>query len=178
MKSTAARILSASLILAATLPMSIQVANAGNDTAGTVNFIGKVVANTCDLSKKDVNVDMGTVVASDFTTKGSYSLAKNFSIDLKNCDASLSGVTVKFGGTPDKSIADDLAIQAGTGAASGLAIEIRANNGKKVSLNNESPIYALKSGANTLNFSALYISTGTVSAGLANATSPFTLQYR
>lgn len=171
-----------SLLIALGLPAaSMQMAHAANDTSGTVNFTGKVLANTCTLTSKDVSVDMGFVLTDQFTQAGNTGPNKDVDIKLTGCDAELQGATVKFTGTADTTAPDDLALTVGTDTAKGIAIELDDEDGKKVALNGDpSKEYSLKGGGDkTLHFTAHYVSTAdAVSAGHADANANFDLTYR
>ncbi len=97
----------------------------------------------------------------------------------RDCDTALSGVKVKFDGAADTSNTSLLEITTGIDAATGIAIQVRDEDGTAVAMNSESKEYTLGSDNATLDFDARYISTSsTVEAGEANATASFELQYR
>ena len=75
--------LAASIMAALSLP-----AFAGNDS-GTVNFAGKVVADTCEINVDGSGTTSSTVTfpdtyASDFGTDGAVGTSKTFNIEVKN----------------------------------------------------------------------------------------------
>ena len=77
--------LAASIMAALSLP-----AFAGNDS-GTVNFAGKVVADTCEINVDGSGTTSSTVTfpdtyASDFGTDGAVGTSKTFNIEVKKCD--------------------------------------------------------------------------------------------
>ncbi|PUW38311.1 ferrous iron transporter B, partial [Cronobacter sakazakii] len=73
-----------------------------------------------------------------------------------------------------------LALTGGTGAASGVGIQLVDADGTPLNLYTASADYALETGTvtNNLEFGARYIQTGaTVTAGVANGSSTFTVTY-
>ena len=86
---------------------------------------------------------------------------------------------MKFDGTSNGVNKNLLALDSGTGVATGVGIEIADKNGTAIPLHTASTDYALAEGSNTLDFVARYVSTGTaVTTGTANGTSQFTIIYK
>ena len=90
--------LAASIMAALSLP-----AFAGNDS-GTVNFAGKVVADTCEINVDGSGTTSSTVTfpdtyASDFGTDGAVGTSKTFNIEVKKCDPLVAKLNLKFSGT-------------------------------------------------------------------------------
>ncbi len=166
------------LLLGSVLCFSHAVVHAAD---GTINFIGQIVATTCDVnggSNASINVDLGTVAATSFTAAGDTSSPTAFTISLTNCPATFTAAAVKFDGTAD---AVDNQLLEVTGGATGVGIEIADNQGTPIPLYTASrfyPIDATSEGVD-MNFIARYRSTGaTVGEGAANGTSQFTINYQ
>ena len=163
------------------LPLAALVlsATASNAMAanGTVKFTGEIKQSTCQVTSDTQNkeVYLGTYPTSAFPTVGSKSASKAFQISLEKCDAG------------DYSLRFDGNTVAGTGAAAtGVGIEITDNNGKPFAIGDGSNINddvakvtIAADGKATFNLQARYRSfDSNVTAGLANATSPFTIEYK
>ena|SRR5688572_33092806 len=89
------------LLLGTVLCFSQTVVQAAD---GTINFIGQIVATTCDVnggSTASINVDLGTVAATSFTAAGDTSSPTAFTISLTNCPTTFTAAAVKFDGTAD-----------------------------------------------------------------------------
>ena len=150
---------------------------------GQINFTGEIIDSACTVVNglsNPLNVSLGKVAKSAFTGSGSTTSTTRFSIQLKDCPDTVTSASVTFGGTPDSSNNDVLAITSGTGNASGIGIQLLDKSQNPLSLYTASTGYTLTSGTTTndLEFGARYIQTaGTISAGPANAASTFTIAY-
>ncbi len=181
------------LSVAALLPAG--AALAATTSGGTVNFNGKVVTSACAISagSANIDVDMGEVRTASLAAAGSEaSTAKAFSITLEDCeiaDTSASTedspiaattVSVTFTGTPDTADANSLAVGAngGTSSAQNVAIRLYDEQGNVVKLGESATAIPLRTGSNTLNFSAKYYSPeGKATAGDASAVATYTVTY-
>ncbi|ENH4383210.1 type 1 fimbrial protein, partial [Serratia marcescens] len=112
---------------------------------------------------------------------------KAFQISLEKCDA--GDYSLRFDGNTVAGNPDLLSVSnvGGTGAAAtGVGIEITDNNGKPFAIGDGSNINddvakvtIAADGKATFNLQARYRSfDSNVTAGLANATSPFTIEYK
>ncbi len=102
-----------------------------------------------------------------------------FTLSQNDCPDTVTGANVKFDGTSDGVNQNLLALDNGTGIATGVGIEIADKNGTAIPLHTASPDYTLAAGANSLDFIARYVSTGAaVTTGTANGTSQFTINYK
>ena len=166
---------------------------------GTINFTGEITDAPCSVSanSQDMTVPLGKVSRNVFgitapgttpavtaATVGKKSIPANFTIDLLGCGATAKGASVSFSGTADLDNTTTLRVanagQAGTAAASGVAIEIADSAGAKIDLNTGKSIdYPLGLGDNSLKFQAAYIATKpAVTVGPANSTAQFTIAYK
>lgn len=145
---------------------------------GIVHFTGEIIDSTCEVSTgtKDQTVDLGKVNKSTFTDVGSTASVQAFQIDLVNCPQTYKKANARFDGTED----GDGYLKLNNGGATGVAIAIynRADN-TLLKLYNQSKTADISAeGTASLPFMARYISTSsTVTAGLANADSEFTISY-
>ena len=179
--------------VAALLPFGSALA--AGTSGGTVNFNGSVVSSACAISANSANIDvnLGEVRTATLAAAGSEaSTAKAFSIVLEDCeiaDTSASTeenpipattVAVTFTGTPDNADADSLAVGSNGSSASAqnVAIRLYDEQGNVVRLGEAAAPVVLRSGSNTLNFSAKYYSPqGNATAGDASAVATYTVTY-
>lgn len=148
---------------------------------GRINFYGSITDSACTVvnnMSNPLSVMMGNVSSSAFTGAGSTASPTKFNIALKDCPESAKSATVKFDGTADSNVATLLALTQEAGVAKGVGIQLMDNKNVVVPLYTASSAYPLQAGDNNLAFVARYYATAnTVSAGFANATSNFTLNY-
>ncbi|WP_316546485.1 fimbrial protein BcfE [Klebsiella oxytoca] len=159
-----------------------QASNTGNN----MEFTGTIVAQTCDVEISSVSqsIDLGQFSVEDFPAIGTWTKAKPFNINLKNCSRGITGTKIWFTGTADSDDPSLLALtDTGMGnenmLASGVGVEINNDDGDEISINNSnSAVYSLKAGRNTLSFYIRYKSTRpVVTSGNATAVMYFDLQY-
>lgn len=154
---------------------------------GHVNFTGKITDAPCTVSipSQNQNVALGTVASSDLSAAGKRSTAKNFQIDLLNCNASVKSAQISFGGTSPVgdatlfNISSPDGISGGT-VATNVGIEIMDAKGAVISPNTLSTASTLKpsTASQSLFFTADYKAFGVATTGDANATSDFTISYQ
>ena len=158
-----------------------QASNTGNN----LEFTGTIVAQTCDVEISSVSqsIDLGQFSVEDFPAIGTWTKAKPFNINLKNCSRGITGTKIWFTGTADSDDPSLLALtDTGMGnenmLASGVGVEINNDDGDEISINNSnSAVYSLKAGRNTLSFYIRYKSTRpVVTSGNATAVMYFDLQ--
>ena len=145
---------------------------------GIVHFTGEIIESTCEVSTgtKHQNVDLGKVNKSTFTDVGSTASVQAFQIDLVNCPQTYKKANARFDGTED----GDGYLKLNNGGAAGVAIAIynRADNSLLKLYNQSKTADISAEGSASLPFMARYIATSsTVTAGLANADSEFTISY-
>ncbi|MCU6306628.1 fimbrial protein [Enterobacter quasiroggenkampii] len=150
---------------------------------GTVNISGLIQDNTCELApdSQNNNINMGVVVAAQFSRLGDFSQAKKFTIYLENCGPAASEATITFTGSVslenDKFFSLD---GIGEDVAKGLALGIFDNYGNIISPGQSSRGYAIKPNQDTvsLDFSARYVAVDeTVTPGSADTTVTFIINY-
>jgi major type 1 subunit fimbrin (pilin) len=161
---------------------------ADTSTNGSVVFKGKVTASACHLDTDATNktVELGEVASGVLRSNGS-SEAKPFSIQMKDCGIqTIAEMTVKdanAGGNPGKY----LRTVAGTGAAEGVAVSIKAN-GQDVDFSNpaSTKIQINKGQAfdyynDGVSFEAAMVHSdqnATVKAGSVQAQMDYTVEYK
>lgn len=153
---------------------------------GQVEFTGSITDVSCNVTSTSAKqqVDLGTWAQSYFTGTGVETTKKSFQISVQDCPSSVTQVAVLFDGNKDKTDSSLLAINTGTGNATGVGIKLyEENQSTQVALGSvtaKHPVTAGTSGNGSadLIFYADYESTGTaVTTGDANATATFNMIY-
>lgn len=149
---------------------------------GTIHFTGSITDQTCkiDTGSQNLPVNLGNVAQTALNgAKGMRAAPTQFTINMSECPETVTGANVKFDGTSDNNDQSLLALDSGTGIATGVGIQIADKNGAVIPLHSASSDYTLAEGANALDFVARYVSTGpAVTTGTANGTSEFTIIYK
>ncbi|MEF3089159.1 fimbrial protein [Raoultella sp. WB_B2P2-3] len=179
--------------IAALLPAGSSLA--ATTSGGTVNFSGSVVTSACAISANsgNIDVDLGEVRTATLAAAGSEAnTAKAFAITLEDCEIAdtsagteenpipATTVSVTFTGIPDSTDADGLAVgsNGSSSSAQNVAIRLYDEQGNVVRLGESAAPVELRSGSNTLNFSAKYYSPqGNATAGDASAVATYTVTY-
>lgn len=107
---------------------------AGNAVAndGTIHFTGSITDQTCtvDSGSQNLNVDLGNVGQTALNgAAGMKASPTRFTLNLSGCPDTVTGANVKFDGTSDGVNQNLLALDSGTGIATGVGIEIADKNG-------------------------------------------------
>lgn len=130
-KYVVSSLLAGSIMAALSLPVF-----ASNDS-GTVNFAGKIVADTCEINVDGSGTNASTVTfadtyPSDFGADGTVGTSKAFKIEVKKCDPLVAKLNLKFSGTTTdaayKRLKNDLT---GAGNATNVGIIVSNDNGSK-----------------------------------------------
>lgn len=156
-------------------------ANAAN--TGTINFNGKVIADTCTISVNGSGtstVTLPTVTTSAFTAAGTTAGTTPFNVALTGCDANVASAAMTFNGSNIDSTSGRLN---NTTTAGGSDVQIELlNSGSAVinaSNNTNAPTIAIASGAGSTQLQARYYATAaSTTAGLVTSTVGFTLTYQ
>lgn len=155
-------------------------------TTGTINFEGRITANTCPIEVINPGdgsvgnlVKMGTLAASQFTGLGQEYSGKRFGLRVADgaaCSLTSNEATVTFSGTADTS-GDYFAVTPTQDGAKGIAIVLRDHTGSIVKPGAASAAYPLNdTGVTDMIFNAYYRSTAAaVTAGAASADVQFTV---
>ncbi|HGM5490691.1 TPA: fimbrial protein [Serratia fonticola] len=150
---------------------------------GQVNFTGEIIDAACTVVNTPANplqVTLGKVAKTAFTGAGSTAAATKFTLQLKDCPATVSSASVKFDGTSVSGDNSVLALTQDSGVATGVGIQLSDDANTVLPLFTASKAYPLQSGSsvNNLDFVARYIATAaTVTAGPANSVASFTVNY-
>lgn len=152
---------------------------------GMVNFTGEIIDSSCqvDTGSKDMTVNLGKVNKTSFTQAGDEESATKFTIKLTGCPTTPEGYSqaaIKFEG---ESITGDdtvLALTNGANVATGVGVEIKDWTDSALSMKTTPTDYMPigTSGTVSLDYTAYYRATAdTVTAGIANAATSFTVVY-
>lgn len=167
------------LILA--LPLLFIAKGYGYDTLVQIN--ARVTGNTCtvETNSENITVKLGDIATKDFTSTAigqQRTPVIPFNIKLVDCQPEASAVKVSFNGTGD--LSDNTLLAINDNGAKGVAISIMDKNRTSIAVNDKSQSYPLSPNQdNTLQFYARYVATQVpVSAGQANATTTFLLEYQ
>jgi major type 1 subunit fimbrin (pilin) len=161
---------------------SVAAAPAVSAADGTINFVGEItdVACTVDTNSQNLTVTLGRVASTAFTGAGSTAAPTQFQLILRDCPVSANSAVVKFDGTSVEGDNSMLALATGVNAATGVAIQLTDASQQIVKLYENSARYDLLPDVdNNLDFIARYKAISeTVTAGVANATTQFTIIYQ
>lgn len=148
---------------------------------GKINFTGLITDDACTVVNHMANpltVALGTVSSKAFTGAGSTAAPTRFEIDLTNCPATAKTAKVKFDGIADSGNTDILALTDEAGVATGVGIQLSDLSNAVIPLFTASKSFDLTVGDNSLPFIARYYATNdSVTPGVANSTSNFTIVY-
>jgi len=180
----------------ASLGLFAAAANAATTTStvsgGTVHFTGEIVSGACAVSTDtaDQTVNLGQYTTGQLASSGATTTPVPFSIKLINCSSdTYTTAKINFQGSTLSGNSSALAVNsAGSNAtsATGVGIQILDNTSAVVALNTDtgydSTTLAQTTGGdsnatNIFNFSAQYLSTGSATAGQADADATFTITY-
>ncbi|WIL42759.1 fimbrial protein [Pantoea agglomerans] len=143
-----------------------------------ISLHGNIVASSCTFSQDDDNqtIPLGDWPVKNFSNSsgGVRTQPVYFGISLTDCSASATELV--FSGKQDSSSAELLALDSDS-SAENVAIEILDAEKNRVALNTTVTNTVDSSGNVAYTFYANYISTGVVSAGSANGTLTFTINY-
>jgi major type 1 subunit fimbrin (pilin) len=146
-----------------------------------LNFSGSVIVDSCTVTTVTQVVALGTVSTTVLGNVGDLSDPVSFDISL-NCPVGApDSATLTFSGLQDSSDSTLLAIDSGSGVASGVAILLADENGLKINLGSPTAVSLIPGANNTLTYSARYQSTANradINPGTANGTAQFTLNYQ
>lgn len=174
-----------SIVVASIMAGAAFTAQAASTTivsGGTIQFIGSVADAPCSVSADSENgvIMLDQVTLESMGEKGVASgQAKAFNISLEDCDVTTyTNATVTFNGqsTPDQ--AGALANTAGSGAATGVALQLFGPDGNKLDLGKASSSQTLATGTNKIPMSVDYVKTGeTATAGAVESVATFQITY-
>ena len=150
-------------------------------SSGTINFSGKVLADTCTIAVNGgATVTLPTVMTAAFgSTVGTTAGDTPFTVALSGCDTNTASAQMAFSGGNIDNTSGDLT----NTAASGSNVRIRLLNSSNQAINTKTganaPSIAVATGSGSTQMKAQYISTATATtAGLVTSSVNFTLTYQ
>lgn len=170
-------------LLAVAIPAIFMTASAFAEIEGetsTIQFTGNITQATCSLDgeSKGQSVQMGEVASNTFGGAGGVSNTKDFSIKLTGCDLDVATqASITFTGDTVNNDTTTLATSALDTTNVGIQI---LQNGVPLALDGSAASSAeeLNADETDLKFAARYVALADdVSAGEANATASFTVNY-
>lgn len=182
------------LILVSSLLAAASVSQVSQAKTGDINFTGELTAVTCTVSGgsgggtgNDINVAMGKVSIRDLGTgvSGDFGAETSANVDI-DCTGAGGLTTAIMNFSPRSGSGLDLddsrLLQLTSGGATGVGIALINDANNIIDLGSAETIEApLTTGATataTFNMRAAYIKTATTpTAGVANATMPFTISH-
>lgn len=159
-----------------------QAASTTTVTGGTIHFMGSVADAPCSVSADSEHgiVILDQVTLTSMGAKGETSgQAKAFNITLEDCDVSTyTNATVTFHGQSSPDQAGVLANTAGSGAATGVALQLFGPDGNKLDVEKESSQQTLSNGTNKIPMSVDYVTTAdAATAGAVESVATFQITY-
>jgi major type 1 subunit fimbrin (pilin) len=157
---------------------------AGTGPGGTIQFSGKVLADSCQVAINGGNtVALPTVLTDDFAAAGDTAGDTQFDVALSGCDKNTTTATMDFSG-PNSNIDANTCDLVNT-ATNGSDVQIRLLDASlaHIGLNDNTNAPAItidkQQGDGKTQLTAQYIATGaSTSPGLVNTSVNFTLTYQ
>ena len=154
---------------------------------GTINFEGRVVADTCEVfvnsSRTNGTVTFRNISQTAFGEDKKVGDAQPFTITVKNCDSNISFLNIKFNG--ERIVGYDDEVLQPTGSATNVGVRVLpAGGGGYIKFDGTEPMIAAKqfiAGSDTVfNYTAEVIQVGSAlpTAGDYSAAATYTLTYR
>lgn len=180
MKKQVLAVIAASFIAGTTF--TAQAASATTVSGGTIHFMGSVADAPCSVSADSEHgiVILDQVTLKSMGAKGKVSgQAKAFNISLEDCDVSTyTNATVTFHGQSSPDQAGVLANTAGSGAATGVALQLFGPDGNKLDVEKESSKQILSNGTNKIPMSVDYVTIAdAATAGAVESVATFQITY-
>lgn len=185
-------LLAAALAVAGGALALAPAAQAVTSPSGTINFTGRVVANSCVITvtggsasapggAATGNVTLPTVYTTDLATAGSVAGTTPFSISLTGCDSSFtSAQTLWNAGSNLTATGGRLKNTSGSNVDVQLLNDSNApmDLSKSTATAQGSQSVNFSSGSATLNYSARYYASAAATAGAVNTSVQFTVIYQ
>ncbi len=151
--------------------------------SGTIDFTGEITDSACavDSSSQNLTVDLGKVSVKSLAAAGQIAGLKDFTIKLIDCPENAK-VAVRFGGSRDNDDRDILQIAQAGGHATKVGIALFEKDATtQIKLFEDSKLVEFNNAAGDsveLNYVARYKATGAATAGKADGTAVYSIQYQ
>jgi major type 1 subunit fimbrin (pilin) len=176
-----------SALVATVVGLTAAGAHAQGD--GTITFNGALTATTCTIngngtSSKDFTVTLPTVSTSTLTAAGQTAGRVSYSVQLTGCTpvtaSSKASVFYEAGATVDAATG---LLRVDAGGAQNVALQLMNEDGSPIKagypLETQNSKYAnLSSGAATLYYAVQYYAQGATTAGAANSSVVYSIDYQ
>ncbi|HID7484008.1 fimbrial protein [Morganella morganii] len=146
---------------------------------GSINFSGKITDSSCDITQKDIDVDLKNHSAALLKNRDDRTPPENFDIAITNCSLSMKSLQIKMTGAAHNDNPALFALDANDKSAGNVGIVITTSGNyqitpaegyRDITLTPDSRDY-------TLTYSAGYQATGLATPGEGNATINYTVSY-
>lgn len=171
-------------LIAMTVLVSSVVGATAYAADGQINFTGEITDTACEVTNSvgsPLEVTLGKISKTAFSSVGSKASTTQFSLELKNCPDTVTSVKIKFDGATVNGDNSVLALSPDVDVAEGVGIQLSDASNNMLPLFSASQAYPLTKGAvNNLGFTASYIAIADIAEikpGKANATANFTINY-
>lgn len=185
-------LLATAFVLAGAALALAPAAQAVQSPNGTINFNGRIVANSCVITvtggsastaggAATGNVTLPTVYTTDLSTTGSVAGTTPFSISLTGCDSSFTSAQTLW--VPGSNLSATGGRLKNTGG-SNVDVQLLNGSGTAMDLSQTtataqgSQSANFSSGSATLNYSARYYASVAATAGAVNTSTQFTVIYQ
>ncbi|MEY0255480.1 fimbrial protein [Morganella morganii] len=150
---------------------------------GHILFKGEITDSSCDITQKDIEVDLGSHSVTLLKNRDDKTPAEQFDIVITNCSLSMTSLKINMTGAAHNDNATLFALDAGDKSAGNVGIAVNdvsgtgnhlmnpAGGDRNITLKNDSRDY-------TLTYSAAYQATGLATPGKGNATINYTVSYQ
>jgi major type 1 subunit fimbrin (pilin) len=181
-----------SLVIALTVASSLTALHA-QASDGTINFVGKVTAATCDISVDgggaDATVTLPTVSSKVLATPSSTAGRTNFNMSLTNCDFTSGSIFAFFeAGANVDPVSGRLMNSALVSAATNVDLQLLDSDGSVIKAGDASQLTDTNkiavvddgsgtTGMATLNYAVEYYATGVATAGDITSSVTYSLSY-
>ncbi|AOJ66268.1 hypothetical protein WJ32_28200 [Burkholderia ubonensis] len=152
----------------------------GSYTKDLLSFMfssAQIVDTSCNVTKKNIGVDMGRVPQGDFNGPGTTAQLRSFTIDLNCTPGAMINLTLD---DTYKNASYPGTINLSDATAKGVGIQIvDAAQNRPFPIGETRPVGVASSGSASIGLGARYIQTGqTITGGKANSVLTFTVTYR
>lgn len=149
------------------------------EISGNINFKGNITDSSCDITQKDLEVELGTHSVSVLTENGKNTDPVDFTIDIKNCSLSMNALTIQMMGASHAEDNAIFALDPDDQSAGKIGIVIKTKDGEAVTPAGGSRNIPLRQDSRdyALNYVANYQATGLATPGKANATVTYIVTY-
>lgn len=144
--------------------------NAMAENTSSMRFTGAITVSGCDVDTGGFsNVNLPSVTQKDFSGVHSVAGEQTFSVKISGCPGTIKKASLRVRGTADSTDKTLLAVEAGEGLATGIAIQLLSGGAPLYINSGYSRLKSLKNGGATFDLTARYVavSDNVVAGGVA-----------